>query len=130
MARRPHQAGIDSDLLRLRGQCHDLFASGSYAALHATGEAGDRICAFSRAGDRAAIVVAAARLPQRASMESWDDAAAVPMRRSMDQPVRWAKDRGVSRSIRGRRAFPRFACCRPRAGRGLVGAWQKLARDS
>ena len=35
-----------------------------------------------------------------------------------DQPVRRAKDRGVRRSIRGRRAFPRFACCRPRAGSG------------
>ncbi len=69
---------IVSDLLRLRRQYPDLFAFGSYAALTATGPAGDRICAFFRAWDQAAIVVAAALFPQRASTEGWGESA-VPM---------------------------------------------------
>ena len=69
---------IVSDLLRLRRQYPDLFAFGSYAALTATGPAGDRICAFFRAWEEAAIVVAAALFPQRASTEGWGDSA-VPM---------------------------------------------------
>jgi maltooligosyltrehalose synthase len=77
-----HNGGIKlrivSDLLRLRRQYHDLFAFGSYAGLHATGPAGDRICAFFRAGDEGTMVVAAALLPQRASLEGWGDSV-VPM---------------------------------------------------
>jgi maltooligosyltrehalose synthase len=69
---------IVSELLRLRRQYPDFFAFGSYAALNATGPAGDRICAFIRACDQAAIVVAAALFPQRVSTEGWGESA-VPM---------------------------------------------------
>jgi hypothetical protein len=47
----------------------DLFVFGSYAALNATGPAGDRICVFSRTWDQGAIVAAAVLFPQRATME-------------------------------------------------------------
>jgi (1->4)-alpha-D-glucan 1-alpha-D-glucosylmutase len=66
---------IVSSLLQLRRQYPDLFASGSYAPLSATGPAGNRICAFTRAGDQATIVVAASLYPIRASLEGWDGSA-------------------------------------------------------
>jgi (1->4)-alpha-D-glucan 1-alpha-D-glucosylmutase len=69
---------IISDLLRLRREHRDLFAFGSYAALNATGPAADRICAFVRAGEQSAIVVAAALFPRRTGAEGWGDSA-VPM---------------------------------------------------
>jgi len=66
---------IVSDLLKLRRQYPDLFASGSYAPLGATGPASDRICAFARAGNQATIVVAASLYPIRASLEEWGESA-------------------------------------------------------
>jgi len=69
---------IVSDLLSLRREHPDLFASGTYAALNATGPAGDRVCAFSRTRDRGSIVVAAALFAHRASLEGWGESV-VPM---------------------------------------------------
>jgi (1->4)-alpha-D-glucan 1-alpha-D-glucosylmutase len=75
-----------ADLLRLRREHPDLFAFGSYVALAATGPAGARICAFCRAREEAAIVVAAALFPLRASAEGWGDST-VPM--PADAGDRW-----------------------------------------
>jgi (1->4)-alpha-D-glucan 1-alpha-D-glucosylmutase len=69
---------IVSKLLRLRREFPDLFAFGSYAAMNATGPAGDRICAFFRTRDQASIVVAAALFPHRTGLEGWGNSA-VPM---------------------------------------------------
>jgi (1->4)-alpha-D-glucan 1-alpha-D-glucosylmutase len=76
-----------ADLLLLRRQHPDLFAFGSYAALAPTGPASERICAFCRARKEAAIVVAAALYPLRASAEGWADST-VPM--PADAGERWA----------------------------------------
>jgi (1->4)-alpha-D-glucan 1-alpha-D-glucosylmutase len=66
---------IVSRLLQLRRQYPDLFASGSYASLSATGPASDRICAFGRTKNQVTIVVAASLYPIRTSLEEWGDSA-------------------------------------------------------
>jgi (1->4)-alpha-D-glucan 1-alpha-D-glucosylmutase len=77
---------VVSQLLRLRRRHPDLFASGSYRALNATGSVGARVCAFARADDRSVIVVAASLFPSRASREGWG-ASVVPLQ--CDEDSRW-----------------------------------------
>ncbi|MCZ7660863.1 MAG: malto-oligosyltrehalose synthase [Xanthobacteraceae bacterium] len=64
-------------LLGLRRRLPELFASGSYEALNATGEAAERICAFARHHGEASVVVVASLFPTK-SADGWSDEA-VPL---------------------------------------------------
>lgn len=72
-------------LLGLRRRLPELFASGSYEALNATGEAAERICAFARHHGEVSVVVVASLFPTK-SADGWSDEA-VPL--PGDGAVRW-----------------------------------------
>jgi (1->4)-alpha-D-glucan 1-alpha-D-glucosylmutase len=68
-----------TDLLALRQRAPELFSSGSYDALSASGPQADRVCAFSRSVGDSTFVVAASLFPGKADApDGWTDTA-VPL---------------------------------------------------
>jgi (1->4)-alpha-D-glucan 1-alpha-D-glucosylmutase len=80
---------ITATLLAVRRQHPTLFSAGGYEPLPASGPKADHICAFARAHESAALLVVAARFPERMRTDPDWEGTAVARPRSVVHTGRW-----------------------------------------